>query len=79
MPKQAPLRFIKRWKRYDPRKNWKKNIPKETRGVYVLYNNGSPKDYSVVYIGVAGLGATGGGGIRSRIKTHDRKIKKWSH
>ena len=79
MPKQSLLRLIKRWKRYELRKNWNKDIPPSTRGVYVLYNNGSPKEYRVVYIGVAGLGLTGGGGIRSRIKRHDRKIKKWTH
>jgi hypothetical protein len=78
MPKQSLLRFIKRWKRYEPRKSWS-HIPKSTRGVYVLYSNGSPHEYRVVYIGVAGLGPTGGGGIRSRIKRHDRKVKKWTH
>jgi|SRR5688572_12481824 len=78
MPKQSLLRFIKRWKRYEPRKDWS-HIPKSTRGVYVLYSNGSPHEYRVVYIGVAGLGPTGGGGIRSRIKRHERKVKKWTH
>jgi hypothetical protein len=79
MPKQSLLHLIKRWKRHELRKNWKKDIPPNTRGVYVLYTNGSPKEYRVVYIGVAGLGLTGGGGIRSRIKRHDHKIKKWTH
>ena len=78
MPKQSLLRFIKRWKRYESRKNWVK-VPKSTRGVYVLYKNGSPKEYRVVYIGVAGLGPTGGGGARSRLKRHDGKIKGWTH
>src|SRR5688572_30331129 len=78
MPKQSLLRFIKRWKRYEPRKDWS-HIPESTRGVYVLYSNGSPHEYRVVYIRVAGLGPTGGGGIRSRIKRHERKVKKWTH
>jgi hypothetical protein len=78
MPKQSLLRFIKRWKRYEPRKSWS-HIPPHTRGVYALYSNGVPKEYRVVYIGVAGISVSGGGGIRSRIKRHDRKIKKWTH
>jgi hypothetical protein len=80
MPKQSLLRVLKRWKRYALRENWNKDIPSSTRGVYVLYDNFSPKEFRVVYIGVAGLGTSGGGGIRSRIKRHDRKIKKkWTH
>jgi len=78
MPKQSFLRLIKRWKRYEPRKN-RTRVLKDTRGVYVLYNNRSADNHEVVYIGVAGLGKTGGGGIRSRLRTHNRRIKRWSH
>jgi len=77
MPRQAPLRTIKRWKRYEPRNNWRL-IPKSTRGLYVLYRQlGSA--YEVRYIGVAGVSRSGGGGIRSRIKSHLAKKRGWSH
>lgn len=78
MPKQSLLRLIKRWKRYELRKN-RTRVPKGTRGVYVLYNNRSAKNHEVVYIGVAGLGKTGGGGVQSRLRTHNRRIKSWTH
>ena len=35
--------------------------------------------YEVCYIGVAGLGVTGGGGIRSRLKSHKAKQSDWMH
>ena len=35
--------------------------------------------YEVCYIGVAGLGVTGGGGIRSRLKSHNAKKPDWTH
>jgi hypothetical protein len=78
MPKQSLLRLIKRWKRYEPRKN-RTRVPKYTRGVYVLYNNRSAENHEVVYIGVAGLGKTGGGGVQSRLRMHNRRIKNWTH
>lgn len=79
MPKQSLLNLIKRWKRYEPRQSWQ-HIPPYTRGLYVLYTCVG-KEHRVFYIGVAGIGATGGGGIRSRIKRHDLKFSKgkWSH
>jgi len=78
MPRQSLLRLIKRWKRYEPRKN-RTRVSKNTRGVYVLYNHRTTKCHEVVYIGVAGLGKTGGGGIKSRLRTHDHRIKNWTH
>ena len=78
MPKQSLLRFIKRWKRYEPRGNLRR-IPLKTRGVYVLYKNEAGENYNVVYIGVAGLGRTGGGGVRGRLKSHNARIKNWTH
>lgn len=36
MPKQSLLRLIKRWRRYEPRGDWKYVAP-VTRGIYVLY------------------------------------------
>jgi len=45
----------------------------------VLYKNKRSDEYEVVYIGVAGLGKTGGGGVRGRLKSHNARIKDWSH
>jgi len=79
MPKQSTLRLIKRWKRYQPQDSWSR-VPKSTRGIYVLYRNSSGDHYDAVYIGVAGLGLTGGGGVRGRLKSHVTRIKnKWTH
>jgi len=78
MPNQSLLRFIKRWKRYEPRENLRQ-IPRKTRGVYVLYEHVSRGNYNVVYIGVAGLGKTGGGGVRGRLESHNTRIKNWTH
>jgi hypothetical protein len=66
MPRQSPLRTIKRWKRYEPRAAWA-TVPKHTRGVYVLYCHKGGEKFEVSYIGVAGLGATGGGGGRGHV------------
>ncbi len=77
MPKQSLLRLIRRWKRYQPREERHK-VETQTRGVYVLYLQVG-QDFLVRYIGVAGLGKDGGGGVRSRLRTHHRRIKKWSH
>lgn len=86
MPRQSLLRLIKRWKRYVPRKDRAGTVRRNTRGVYVLYKLRTRKSelhYQVVYIGVAGVGKTGGGGIQGgiqgRVRTHDRRIKDWSH
>lgn len=78
MPNQSLFRFIKRWKRYEPRENWRQ-IPRKTRGVYVLYDDDSGGDYKVTYVGVAGLGKAGGGGVRGRLEGHNAGTKKWTH
>lgn len=78
MPRQSLLRLIKRWKRYELRDNWG-DVPTNTRGVYVLYNKNGQESYHTVYIGVAGLGATGGGGVRGRLKRHNARIPNWTH
>ena len=74
MPKQSLLRLIKRWKQYEPREK-RTDVPKGTRGVYVLYR----ENREVVYIGVAGLGRTGGGAIINRLKRHNQKTKDWKY
>lgn len=78
MPNQSLLRLIKRWKRYESRANWRQ-VPPNTRGVYVLYENRRGDTFKVTYIGVAGLGKTGGGGTRGRLKSHNAKQKSWTH
>lgn len=78
MPNQSLLRLIKRWKRYEPRERWRQ-VPLKTRGVYVLYNRVEDAHFAVVYIGVAGLGRTGGGGARGRLQRHDRSQRDWTH
>jgi hypothetical protein len=45
----------------------------------VLYRNRSSSNHEVLYIGVAGLGNTGGGGIQSRLRMHARRKKDWTH
>jgi hypothetical protein len=86
MPKQSPLRIVKRWKRYEPRQT-ARTLPGNTRGLYVLYRKKTDDEYEVVYIGVAGLGPDGGGGIRGRLRRHavarrghrPRNTKDWTH
>lgn len=85
MPKQAPLRIIKRWRRYQRRGDWR-GIPPITRGLYILYNKepsrrGGAKqaEYKVAYIGVAGVGKNPQSGIGGRLRSHDRGRKKWTH
>ncbi len=80
MPKQALFRTIKRWKRYLPRDQWRTVAP-ATRGLYVLYTQKPTDQFQVSYIGVAGLGRTGGGGIRGRLDGHNRSPSKgkWTH
>jgi hypothetical protein len=83
MPKQAPLRIIKRCRLYLPRGQWNK-IPHVTRGIYVLYKKkplgGNQKTYEVFYIGAAGVSKNGKSGIRGRIKNHHKTKKTgWTH
>jgi hypothetical protein len=78
MPRQSLLCLIKRWKRYELREKWP-DVPLSTRGVYVLYEEVAKDTYNTIYIGVAGLGSTGGGGVRGRLKRHNVRIKNWTH
>ena len=82
MPKQAPLRLVKRCRFYLPRGQWK--IPRVTRGIYVLYpkkpRRGKEKTYEVFYVGVASDSKNGTSGIRARIRTHHKTKKTgWTH
>jgi hypothetical protein len=75
---QSILRIIKDWHRYERRGEWGA-VPRWSRGVYVLYNRRAPTEYEVVYIGVAGIGPNGGGGMLGRLRSHDRTKGGWSH
>ena len=82
MPKQAPLRIIKRCRLYLPRGQWK--IPHVTRGIYVLYQKkagrGKEKTYEVFYIGVGGVSKNAKSGVGGRIKNHHKTKKgRWTH
>ena len=77
MPLQSPLRIIKRWRRYEQRGDLR-FVPRITRGVYVLYLLKRGK-YRFVYIGVAGLNKVQNSGIASRLRSHHKKRKNWTH
>jgi hypothetical protein len=82
MPKQTPLRLIKRCRLYVPRGEWK--IPPVTRGIYVLYQKKprrvKEKTYEVFYIGVGGVSKNAKSGVGARIKHHDKTKKDgWTH
>jgi hypothetical protein len=81
MPKQSPLKIIKRWRRYERRGDWKYLLP-ITRGVYVLYKeqkHRTHKIFNVVYIGVAGIAMEAKTGINGRLRQHDKTKKDWTH
>ena len=78
MPTQSLLRMVKSWVRHQPRSEIKRT-PYKTRGLYVRYEENGAKHFDVVYIGVAGLGKSGGGGMRGRLESHKRKCKNWTH
>lgn len=77
MPLQSPLRTVKRWKRYVLRSKWSE-VPRGTRGFYVLYVQGRAGYYEVSYIGISGAGGQGGS-IRSRLRSHQHRKDEWTH
>ena len=55
-----------------------KDVPKKTRGIYVLYKARPKIDaYDVVYIGMAG--GEKKAGIKGRLLSHDKHKKGWTH
>lgn len=82
MPKQAPLRLVKRCRLYARRSEWKR-IPHITRGIYILYMQRpqrlGKKVYEVFYIGVGGVAKKSNSGIRARIKSHNKTKDRWTH
>lgn len=78
MPKQAPLRLIKRCRLYLPKSELAKDDVKVTRGLYVLYEKIN-NNYNVKYIGVGGTGNDQKSGIFARLKSHIKIKKDWTH
>jgi hypothetical protein len=78
LPKPALLRLIKRWRRYERRQDLRFVLP-VTRGLYVLYRLRRGGEYEVVYIGVAGVSKTPKSGIGSRLRSHHKNRKDWTH
>lgn len=81
---QSPLRIVKRIAEHIPSKNVNR-LPRELRGIYVLYQEhkgvkeGKEK-YDVKYIGMARAGVRGG--LRHRLRSHVRSKRKgsaWTH
>jgi hypothetical protein len=84
IPRQAPLKLIKRCRLHLKRGDWK--IPPVTRGIYVLYREGlgrgKNKTYEVFYIGVGGISKNAHTGIGGRVKHHHKSESKrdlWTH
>lgn len=74
----SKLKFFKRCAEFLPKEEIK-NIPDNTRGIYVLSQVTKGKKYNVVYVGMARGDKTG---IKSRILVHSRSKTKrsfWSH
>jgi hypothetical protein len=76
MPKQSPLCIVKRWKKYVPKEGSSSEVPRMTRGFYVLYKQRTRGHYEVRYIGIGGLGSKSA--IGGRIKSHVKRTD-WSH
>lgn len=77
MPKQSPLRLIKRCLLNEQRDNWDYDVP-ATRGFYVLYQKKKDK-FNVKYIGVGGIGKEQKTGIYGRLKKHAKTKKDWDY
>ena len=73
----SPLRLIKNSVEYCTRKQISE-VPRYTRGIYVLYKYRHHYDaYNVVYVGMAGGDRAG---IRGRLRRHlESKGDQWSH
>jgi hypothetical protein len=70
----AEMRFIKRCAEWVP-KDERINIPKNTRGIYVLFHK-SGVSFDVVYVGMARGEKTG---MYQRIAHHAKSKRKGSH
>ena len=75
---QSPLRLIKRCREYVEERRVLR-VPRDLRGIYVLYRKSTRSSgkvhYDVVYVGMAAKG-----GMRARLKLHRRKKRgHWTH
>jgi len=74
----SELRLIKRCAEFRPRDDVKL-VPRNTRGIYVLLDKKSKKQFDVIYVGMAGGQKAGANG---RMRSHSRnttKGKLWTH
>ena len=71
----SDCRFFKRVAEFVPRE-MRDDIPDNTRGIYALLNKRTGGNFDVVYIGCS---AATRAGIWSRMKSHDKKKRGWTH
>ena len=74
----AKMKFIKRCAEFIS-KDGRKDIPPNTRGIYVLFQKKGNKKFNAVYVGMARGNKTG---IHGRINSHvlsKTKGSSWSH
>lgn len=74
----SKMKFIKRCAEFIPKEE-RKNIPPNTRGIYILLQKLNTKDYNVVYVGMARGDKTG---MHGRLNSHalsKTKGSSWSH
>ncbi|MBK7103719.1 MAG: GIY-YIG nuclease family protein [Ignavibacteriae bacterium] len=74
----SKMKFIKRCAEFIPKEE-RRNIPSNTRGIYLLLQKNSNKDYSVIYVGMARGDKSG---IHGRLNSHSRSKSKgssWTH
>jgi hypothetical protein len=77
---QSELRLVRRSAEYIAKER-ARELPRQLRGIYVLYRqDGKGDKYRVVYVGMATAGRRGG--LRGRLLRHaqsKRKAKVWTH
>jgi hypothetical protein len=79
---ESPLRLVKRSVEFTP-KDRLKFLPRELRGIYVLYKERLDRGvikYDVLYVGMATAGRRGG--MRGRLTSHAKSKRKgelWTH
>lgn len=78
MPKQSPLKIIKRCRLQIDKNKIAEEDVKLTRGLYVLYEK-VEKNYTIKYIGVGGISKDAKSGIFARLKNHEKTKKAWTH
>jgi len=69
-------KFIKRIAEFQD-KALRKDVPDNTRGIYVLLRQDAKDKYEVVYIGISGR--SNKSGIYARLDRHHKSKKNWTH